>query len=117
MANRTKNTNGTPVAAVPNGHTNQAPAVQLSLDLQALQPLISKVVAETIAQLQADQTDLGDRLAFSEAEAARLLGLNEHVLRDERLRGRITASKVVGRRIRYSKQDLLDYLAGRRIDQ
>ena len=58
---------------------------------------------------------LPDKLAFTEAEAARLLSLNTHQLRDERLRGRITASKIVGNRIAYRREDLLEYLTSRRI--
>jgi hypothetical protein len=51
---------------------------------------------------------------FIEEEAARLLGLELHVLRDERRRGRIATSQIVGRRIRYTQADLLNYLAARR---
>src|SRR5262249_32972554 len=54
------------------------------------------------------------RLAYAEAEAARLIGLKYHQLRDERLRGCIQASQIVGRRIRYLRNDLLDYLTSRR---
>jgi hypothetical protein len=36
------------------------------------------------------------------------------VLRDERRRGRIAASQVVGRRIRYKREDRTAYLAERR---
>ena len=86
----------------------------LSLNPAYLRPLIAEVVKETLAALEADRARLGDRLAFSEPEAARLLGLAPHQLRDERRRGRIQASQVVGRRERYTRQDLLDYLMARR---
>jgi len=91
-----------------------APAMQLTLDPNALRPLIEAVVAEVLTATRDDQAKLGDRLCFAEAEAARLLGLESHVLRDERRRGRITASSIVGRRIRYSRADLCEYLASRR---
>jgi hypothetical protein len=88
--------------------------LHLSVDPAALRPLVQAVVAEVVAALEKDRARIGDRLAYSEQEAARLLGLEPHVLRDERLRGRISASQVVGRRIRYTRDDLLAYLAARR---
>jgi hypothetical protein len=87
-----------------------ATPVSLSLDATALRPLVQVVVRETLAALEADRARVPDRLAYSEAEAARLLGLNVHQLRDERLRGRIAASQVVGRRVRYLREDLINYL-------
>jgi hypothetical protein len=91
-------------------------AVSLAVDLEALRPLIAAVVAETIAALEADRAKLGDRLAYSESEAARMLGLNTHQLRDERLRGRIGASKIVGGRIAYTRDDLINYLMRTRLE-
>jgi hypothetical protein len=87
---------------------------QLDLPPAVLRPLIAEVVREVLAALEADRATLPDKLAYSEAEAARLLSLNPHQLRDERLRGRIAASAIVGGRIRYTRADLLDYLAARR---
>jgi hypothetical protein len=87
----------------------------LSLDPEALKPLVAAVVQEVLAALEADRQAVPDRLAFSEAEAARLLGLQQHQLRDERLRGRISSSSVVGRRIRYTREDLVGYLQARRV--
>jgi hypothetical protein len=86
----------------------------LSLNPDSLRPLIAEVVQATLAALEADRARLGDRLAYSEPEAARLLGLAPHQLRDERRRGRIPSSQVVGRRVRYTRQDLLGYLMARR---
>jgi hypothetical protein len=94
----------------------QLPALALSVDPRLLRPLISEVVRETLAAVEAERAALPDRLAFSEAEAARLLGLLPHQLRDKRRRGRIAASSVVGKRIRYTRQDLLDYLARARVN-
>jgi hypothetical protein len=94
-----------------NGH----PAVALAVDPAALRPVIVAVVRETLAALEADRARLGDRLAYSEAEAARLLGLNPHQLRDERLRGRVAASKIVGGRVAYTRADLERYLLERRV--
>jgi hypothetical protein len=86
----------------------------LSFDIDALRPLIRQVAEEVIAFIRETDERLPDRLAYSEAEAARLLELEEHVLRDERRRGRIGASRIVKDRIRYTRADLLGYLAGRR---
>ncbi len=88
----------------------------LGVDADALAPLVRRIVAETLAAVEADRSRLGDRLAWGEAEAAALLGLHVHQLRDERLRGRIAASKIVGGRIAYLKADLLAYLSSRRVE-
>lgn len=92
-------------------------AMKLELNSEELRPLIQAVVKETLTQVESDRAKLDDKLAYSEQEAARMLGLDYHVLRDERLRGRIKASQIVGRRIRYTQADLLEYLAERRIAQ
>ncbi len=88
--------------------------VKIDLDPEALEPLIRRVVEQTLARLDEGRAALPDKLAFSEVEAARLLSLESHQLRDERLRGRIKASAIVGKRIRYLRQDLVDYLMSRR---
>jgi hypothetical protein len=91
-----------------------ANGLSINLDPEALTPLVEMVVQTTLARLEAVRTALDGKLAYSEEEAARLLGLEPHVLRDERRRGKITASKIVGRRIRYLREDLTAYLLGRR---
>lgn len=88
--------------------------LSLTLDAEALRPLVRVIVAEVAAQLDADRAQVGGKLCYSESEAAALLGVGEHVLRDERRRGRIRASQIVGRRIRYTPADLTAYLASRR---
>ena len=90
--------------------------LNVSLDADALRPVIEATVAETLARMADDDARLGDKLAFDEPTAARLLSLEPHQLRDERLRGRITASTIVGRRIRYQRLDLLAYLARNRTE-
>ncbi len=90
--------------------------LNVSLDAEALRPVIEAIVAETLARLADDNARFGEVLAFDEPKAAGLLSLEPHQLRDERLRGRITASQIVGRRIRYQKHDLLAYLARNRIE-
>jgi hypothetical protein len=88
--------------------------VRISLDPDSLRPLIREVVQEVLSQLESDRAQLNGKLCYSEEEAARLLDLEPHVLRDERRRGKIAASQIVGRRIRYTREDLIGYLAGRR---
>lgn len=97
-------------------HSATAPApapIALAIDPEALRPLIAAVVAEALAQLGQAQAALPDGEVFTEQEAARFLKLNEHQLRDERLRRRIRASAIVGRRVRYRRADLLTYLTER----
>jgi hypothetical protein len=95
---------------------NTAPALALTLDVEALKPLIAAVVEETVRKLGQDNEKLADgRLAYTEAAAATMLSMERHQLRDERRRGAISASEVVGKRIRYTRDDLDRYLAKRRV--
>jgi hypothetical protein len=84
------------------------------IEVELLRPLLEEIVTATIAKLEAERSALGARLAYSESEAAGMLGLAQHQLRDERLRGRVVASAIVGRRIRYMREDLVRYLLNRR---
>lgn len=81
-----------------------------------IQSTVQETVVTVLAQLDGDRAKLNDRLAYSEHEAAALLGLEWHQLRDERRRGRVSASVGPGRKIMYTRQDLLDYLHARRWD-
>lgn len=90
--------------------------MQVTIDPDELRPIISATVAEVLAQIRADESAVGDKLAFSEQEAARRLDIEHHVLRDARLRGEISASRIAGRRIRYRKSDLTDYMARHRTE-
>ena len=103
------------VSRIQGPHVMQkVPAVQLTLDSEALTPLIREIVRETVTAIQDAQGAVPERrLAYSEEEAARLLGLQPHQLRDERRRGMITHTKIVGGRIRYVRDDLTRYLAER----
>lgn len=90
-------------------------SLNISIGTKELEPLIRQVIEQTVRAMEDERARLpGDRLAYSEEEAASLLGLEPHVLRDERRRGRIAASSIVGRRIRYTRDDLLAYLRERR---
>lgn len=84
----------------------------MKIDLEAadLQPLVQQIVREVIDQREADDAKLNGRLGYTEAEAAGLLGVQPHVLRDARRRGEIHA-KLVGKRYIYSRAAILAWLA------
>ena len=90
--------------------------IQLHIDPATLESLLERAAERAALRVQADQVRLGDKLCYSEEEAARLLGLKAHNLRDARLRGQIQASQITGRRIRYTRDDLLRYLSDNRWD-
>jgi hypothetical protein len=83
----------------------------LTVDAEAIRGLVEQVVDLALARIEAARAALPDTpLAYTEARAAGLIGLQRHQLRDLRLRGEITASRIVGRRIVYLRSDLVDYL-------
>jgi hypothetical protein len=88
--------------------------VNVQLDAEALAPLVRLIVEQTLAALEENRAALSGKLAYGELEAAALLSLAPHQLRDERLRGRLQASVGPGRKILYCRDDLLDYLRQRR---
>lgn len=79
-------------------------------DVDTLFPIIRAAVRATLAEIEAAERKLGDRLGYTEVEAAAQLGVARHVLRDCRLRGEIVG-RVVGRKILYSRETLLKFLA------
>lgn len=87
--------------------------MKIEIDPDDLAPVIEQAVAASIARLEGTRFGDADKLAFREPEAARLLSLESHQLRDERLRGRIKASMGPGGKILYTRQNLIDYLASR----
>ena len=87
--------------------------VSLSVPPELLEPLVARVVEQTIRRLDEIRGTLPERLAFREVEAARLLGLHGHQLRDTRLRGEIEAHIGPGRLVLYRREQLLHYLMSR----
>lgn len=80
-----------------------------NLDPAELRPLIASIVNEVLVVTTNVSARVGaDRLAYLEPEAAALLGLKPHQLRDARRRGELTATKAAGR-IAYEKAELVDY--------
>jgi len=88
--------------------------INLQVSEADLRQLIKEVVRETLSQLSGDGL-LGNsgRLAYLEPEAASMLGVKTSVLRDARLRGEITATRVGGR-FAYEPAELQRYLAANR---
>ena len=82
-------------------------------DDAVLRPLIERVVAAVLDRLDSQRDAIGERIAYNEAEAAALLGVERHVLRDARLRGELSGSRV-GKGIRYERDELLRFLRSRR---
>lgn len=79
-----------------------------------LRPLVRELIREVVLELMESEWQMDDRIAYPEHEAARMLSMTQFQLRDERLKGRIRATQISGRKIRYTRQDLLDYLEERR---
>lgn len=94
------------------------PAVGLVIDPAALDPLLDRAFERLLVRLDEvrDRLGGGDRLAFSEREAAALLGVRQHQLRDARLAGKVVGSRLMGNKVFYSKADLVAYLAANRTD-
>ena len=81
-----------------------------------IRPIVECVLDKVLERLDEERQALGKRLCYTEPEAARELRLGVHSLREERRRGKIQASQIVGRRIVYLRSDLLEYLARRRYE-
>lgn len=80
--------------------------MQITFDDADLKVLVTRVVTTVLAQREADGMKFGGRLAYTEAEAAALIGVRPHVLRDCRLRGEIEGARI-GKRVMYSREQLL----------
>ena len=88
----------------------------LRFDEESMRQFIAQVVTETVERLGEDRDRLGKRIAFKEHEAAALLSIERHALRDARLRGEVEASKV-GRYVVYSRDQLLRLLERNRTNK
>jgi len=81
-------------------------------DIDGLRPLIRAVIVETLAELKPDTNGHGLQV-FTEAEAAKVLKMRQHQLRDERRRGRVRYSRGPRNSIRYTRENLNEYLSDR----
>lgn len=75
-------------------------------DIEQLRPAILDATQKIVEELRQDN----ERIGYTEAEAAALLGVRHHVLRDCRLRGEIAARRV-GKRYVYSRAALERFLS------
>ncbi len=95
----------------PPSQPQEALAPLLAMVVPMAEPFIRSIVAETLAQIKADEVTLGkDRLGYPEAESAALVGVAQHVLRDARRRGEISA-RLVGKKYVYARSEILRFLA------
>ena len=74
-----------------------------------LKPIIVEMVRAVLAEIGDNHARLDGKLAYAEVEAAAMIGVARHVLRDCRLRHEIVASKV-GKRYLYPRESLLRFL-------
>jgi hypothetical protein len=79
-------------------------------DIADLRPVIAAAVRATLDEIRAADAKLGNQLAYPQNQAASLLGVAPTVLRDARLRGELKG-KLVGKKIVYSRTELLRFLA------
>ena len=82
----------------------------LHISRDELKPLVREIVEAVLTEVEQFKQLLNGKLAITEPEAAALLELNPWQLRDLRLAGKISHSRIVGGRIRYTLDDLTDYL-------
>lgn len=82
----------------------------LNIPSDELKPLIREIIQAILVETDQLEQLFKGKLAVDEPEAAAALGLNPWQLRDLRLAGKISYSRITGRRIRYTKSDLTDYL-------
>jgi hypothetical protein len=80
--------------------------MKIVLEENDLRPLVETVVKEMLRWINDANSVMGERIAHTEPEAAALLGVATHVLRDRRLEEAVSASRC-GRRIMYQRSDLL----------
>ena len=83
---------------------------KLDINPDELKPLVREIVQAVYAETDQLKHLLNGKLAVTEPEAAAMLGLNPWQLRDLRLSGKITYSRIVGGRVRYTADDLIGYL-------
>ena len=74
---------------------------------------ITQIANAIVTEMSLGQLGQGDdsseRLGYTEAEAAELIGVAKHVLRDARYRSEISA-KLVGKKYIYTRESLIEYL-------
>lgn len=82
--------------------------MRIDFDRDDIKPIIEACLAELLDRF-------GDpaRVSYPEPEAARLLGVDQVTLADERRRGRVAAAKI-GRSWHYTRAELVSFFERRR---
>ena len=75
-----------------------------------LEQLVRQALGSLLSGIDTDRPLINGKLAVDEKEAAALLGLNPWQLRDLRTSGKIGHHRIVGGRVRYTYDDLWEYL-------
>lgn len=85
----------------------------MTISADDIRPMVQDVVDVALERLRATEARLAgpERLGYTEREAAALIGVPPHRLRDARLRGEITGRKV-GKATVYSREQLMRFLNG-----
>ena len=83
--------------------------MKIVLDQNDLAPIIEAAVRETLAAVESEQARLNGALSYSETQAAEILGVPKHSLRDLRLAGKIEGRRL-GRRVVYCRASLIRLL-------
>lgn len=78
-----------------------------------LDELAKRIVLMLVEHL--DAVNAAEGICFTEEEAAAILRIQPRQLAGERREGKISYSKIRKDRIRYSRTDLVEYMAGRRV--
>jgi len=85
------------------------PSLSLNVPDETLRELVRNVVQEVLSTVDGGQS-MDIPLALTEREAAERVGLTADQLRNERRLGRITFRRLCGKRVRYTMEDLSQYL-------
>ena len=83
--------------------------LNINVDDDVLEPLVTRITKQVLAQLEEDRMKLGGRIGFTLPEAAALIGVKPHVLRDARSRGEIRG-RLVGKKLVFSRDELLRFV-------
>ena len=80
-------------------------------DVEELRPLLSEFARSLIAEFRAEEAKVGERLGYTEKQAADALGIPQHVLGDARRRGEVSAARI-GKQYVYPRDELLRFVRG-----
>lgn len=79
--------------------------MRVELETEDLRPLVAEIVREVVDQIEHD----AGRIGYPEKEAARLLGMAPHQLRDRRMEGAIKGKRI-GRSYYYTRRELEKFI-------